>query len=155
MRTWHAALALVILMAGAGAWAQSSNDRSIEIDKAWARISPSEPDTLSIFFDVTSKGDVPDTLRFATSPIAGKVLLRRGRWEGLNFHNDQAIGVPIKAHRLTSFRPGVLEVTLKELNAPTIVGETVTVRLHFSRAGEITITPTISNQLLGNRFRKN
>lgn len=159
MRRWRSTLALVMLMISAGvcpqaAWAQSSNDRNITIEQAWARISPSEPDTLSIFFDVISKAENPDTLRFATSPLAGKVLLRRGRWKGLDFHNDKAVGVPIKAGRITPFHPGVLEVTLKELNQPPVVGETITVRLNFANAGEITITPTISNQLLGNRTKK-
>lgn len=152
-------LALFMLMISAGvcvpaAWAQSPNDRNITIEQAWARISPSEPDTLSIFFDIISKADAADTLRFATSPLAGKVLLRRGRWKGLDFHNDRAVGVPVKAGRITPFHPGVMEVTLTELNGPLIVGETVTVRLNFAHAGEITITPTIGNQLLGNRTKK-
>jgi copper(I)-binding protein len=154
MRPWRSTLALIIMMVSAGALGQTSNNRNIGIEKAWARISPSEPGTVSIFFDITNTADEADTLRFATSPIAGKVLLRKGRWDGYNFHNDQAKGVPVKAGRMTSFHPGVLEITLKELNAPAIVGETITVRLNFAHAGEVTITPTVSNQLLGNRTRK-
>jgi len=159
MRRWRSTLALVMLMISAGvcvpaSWAQSSNDRNITIEQAWARISPNEPDTLSVFFDIINTAEAPDTLRFATSPLASKVLLRRGSWKGLDFHNDKAVGVPIKAGRVTPFHPGVLEVTLKELNRPLVVGESITVRLNFAHAGEITITPTISNHLLGNRTKK-
>jgi copper(I)-binding protein len=150
------ALIILILLAAGTAFAaeNKSCDGTIEIESAWARISPSEPGTVSIFFDVVSLGETDDSLIAATSSMARKATLRQGVWKGLNFSNQQKDGLVIKAGKRVEFRAGVSEVTLTEMDAAVSVGTAIPVTLLFKNAGEITIEAQVGNQLLGNRGRK-
>jgi copper(I)-binding protein len=149
-----AVLIFLTALVGSSAFAETTRDGSIAIQKPWARIAPNEDGTVSVFFEVLNMGEKPDALVSASSPAAKKVSLRKGKWRGLDFLNKEQDGISVKANRRTSFRPGALEVTLSDLNTPVAVGAPVPVTLVFKEAGAVAITPTISNQLLGNRFRK-
>jgi len=150
------ALIILTLLAVGTAFAaeNKSRDGSIEIENAWARISPSEPGTVSIFFDVVSLGEKDDSLIAATSSMASKVTLRSGTRKGLNLSNQPKDGLAIKAGKRVEFRPGVSEITLTEMNTTVSVGTTIPVTLLFKNAGQITIVAQVGNQLLGNRGRR-
>jgi copper(I)-binding protein len=150
-----ALLAFATLFAALPAFAEVSRDGTIDIQSAWARIAPNEDGTVSVFFEVLNMGEHTDALVSASSPVAKKVSLRKGKWSGLDFFNREEDGIRVKANRRTSFKPGQLEVALSNLTNPIPVGAEVPVTLVFKEAGPVPITATISNQLLGNRFRKN
>lgn len=150
------AVALSLTVAHAQAAPRVSGDGSLEISQVWARMSPKEADTTSVFFEVWSNGEESDELLSASSPVAGTIMLRRGSWKGLNFLNKDSDGIRIKPGTRTSFHPGAMEVTLTDLKAPVNVGSTLPVTLNFKEAGTITVEATVANQLLGNRgVRKN
>jgi len=146
---------LAALFAAFPACAEVSRDGTIDIQSAWARIAPNEDGTVSVFFEILNMGANTDALVSASSPVAKKVSLRKGKWSGLDFFNNEQDGIRVKANRRTSFRPGAMEVTLSNLTNPIPVGAEVPVTLVFKEAGTVAITAIISNQLLGNRFRKN
>jgi periplasmic copper chaperone A len=145
------AAASPIFAAGIG---QLSTDGSIDVESAWARLAPKEPDTASVFFEVLNVGNKPDVLLSAYSPAAKKVTLRRGEWSGWDFFNREADGIKINANKRVSFHPGALEVTLNEFTEPVDVRSVLPVTLVFKEAGPVTIEATVSNQLLGNRIAK-
>jgi copper(I)-binding protein len=148
------ALAALLCCVSTATVAENSRDGAITIKDPWARIAPNEDNTVNVFFEVLNMGETSDALVTAYSPAAKKVALRKGSWRGMDFFNREESGIRIKASRRTSFHPGALEVTLSKLTDRAAVGETIPVTLVFRDAGEIVIQPTISNQLLGNRFRK-
>lgn len=154
MKVLPAALALIGILAGAEASAQFSQDRSLEIKNAWARIAPTEARTVSLFFEPLSHRDSADTLISASSPAAVKLTLRRGTWKGLSFSNEPTSRIEIGAHRRLTFRPGVFEVTVKNFTRPLEVGMDLPVTLVFKEAGSLTIKIAVGNQLLGNRTKK-
>jgi len=149
-------LIILTLLATGTAFAaeNKSRDGTIEIENAWARISPSEPGTVSISLDIVSLAEKDDSLIAATSSMARKVTLRQGTWKGLNFSNQPKDGLAIKAGKRIEFRPGVSEVTLTEIDAAVSVGTAIPVTLLFKNAGEVTIEAQVGNQLLGNRGRR-
>jgi copper(I)-binding protein len=149
------AIVLVLTIStGMTAWAETSQDGSIQVEQAWARIAPNEPNTASVFFEVISRSDHPDALVAATSSSAQDVLIRSGKWKGWDFFNKESQGIKIKANKRTSFHPGKYEVTLKNFNDKLNVGTTLPVTLVFKEAGTIMIEAKVSNQLLGNRIAK-
>lgn len=142
---------LSLVAAHAEAAPRLSENGLLEVSSVWARMSPKEADTTSVFFEVWSNADEADELVSASSPVAGTILLRRGQWKGLNFFNKESGRIRIKAGTRTSFKPGTYEVTLTDLRTPVGVGSTFPVTLNFKEAGTITVEATVANQLLGNR----
>ena len=154
LRSLLSGLIVIVALTPAFAAGQYSPDGSIDVESIWARMAPNEPDTASVFFEVLNVGNKPDVLLSASSPVAKKITLRRGRWKGLNFFNRQTDEIKIKADSRTSFHPGDLEVTLSEFTEPVGVRSVIPVTLIFKDAGPVTIEATVSNQLLGNRIAK-
>ncbi len=157
MRFTAAVLAILLSFAAAHAEAAPhlSGDGKVEVSQVWARMTPKEAGTTSVFFEVWSNAEDADELVSASSPVAKTILLRRGLWKGFNFFNKDSDGIRIKAGTRTSFRPGSFEVTLTDLIMPVGVGSTFPVTLNFKQAGTITVEATVANQLLGNRVQKN
>lgn len=152
-------LAFGIMLASAAAFAQishaqTSHDGTITIEDPWARIEPHEDGAVSVFFDVLNTGTQDDELLSAYSSMAKNVVLRKGRWSGLNFFTKETEGIQIKDNRRVEFRPGAREVSLSGFETAPAVGQIIPLTLVFRHAGEVDIAPTVSNQLLGNRFRK-
>ena len=78
---WRGFTLLWIITLGSVAMAAPlSADGTIEIDQPWARIAPNEDGTISVFFEVVSRGEKDDSLISATSRHAktAAVELKRG-----------------------------------------------------------------------------
>ncbi len=87
---WRGFTLLWIITLGSVAMAAPlSADGTIEIDQPWARIAPNEDGTISVFFEVVSRGEKDDSLISATSRHAKTSHLRRGKWHGLDFINKK------------------------------------------------------------------
>ncbi len=146
--------AAAALASPAGAITQYSTDHQIEVEQAWARLAPKEPDTASVFFEVYNQSEKSDVLLSASSPAAENITIRRGTWQGFNFLNRESDGIKIKARKTTSFHPGQYEITLSDLRGHVNVGTVLPVTLYFKEAGAVTIEAQVANQLLGNRINK-
>ncbi len=148
------AISLAVLPASLASASRLSQDGSVAVDEVWARMTPNEDDSASVFFEVLNTGEKPDTLLSASSPVAETTILRRGKWRGWDFLNKPTTGIKIKANSRKSFHPGAMEVTLSDFKVPVGVRSTVPVTLVFKQAGTVTIEATVANQLLGNRIKK-
>ena len=117
-------------------------------------MAPNQAGSVSVFFEVLNLGDEADMLVSASSPVADKATLQRGKWRGFDFFKKSTDGIKIRANERTSFRPGALEITLKDFKVPVGVRSTVPITLVFEQGGTMDIETTASNQLLGNRINK-
>ena len=108
---------------------------SIDINRPWARPSPTEKNQAGGYFTVTNKGHEADRLIAAASPAAAKIELHgikvvgygitmKPLEKGLGLPPDTAITLKPRGYHL-----------LMELNAPLSQGQRVPVTLTFEKAG--------------------
>jgi len=154
LKTLLIILALAALPSGRAAAAQIFQNGQLQIEGVWARMAPNEVGTVSVFFEVLNLSETADTLMSASSPVADKAILRRGKWRGFEFFRKSTEGIKIKANGRTSFKPGALEITLTDFKVPIGVRSTVPITLVFKQGGTMSIEATVANQLLGNRINK-
>ena len=139
---------------GIAAAAQVFQNGPLQIEGTWARMAPNQAGSVSVFFEVLNLGDEADMLVSASSPVADKATLQRGKWRGFDFFKKSTDGIKIRANGRASFRPGALKITLKDFKVPVGVRSTVPIMLVFEQGGTMDIEATVSNQLLGNRINK-
>lgn len=123
-----------LLAAGVGpALAHSYKQGDIAIGHAWA--PPTESDVAAVYLPLLNRGDTPDNLVGASTPIAREVRIRiekdgKVRWP------EAVLIAPGKPIALAAWRQ---HLWLVDLRRPLKAGERFAMTLEFENAGSIEI----------------
>jgi copper(I)-binding protein len=125
------ALAVLGCRASRGGSAASA---TMALSHAVIPASPSPTDA-SAFMVVTNRGAAPDSLTGVGSPDAEMVMLH----QMVENRMEMIEGVAVPAGARVRLAPGGYHLMLHGLARPAAVGDTLTLQLHFVRAGELTV----------------
>lgn len=112
----------------------SAASGAIRISHAVVPASPSPTDA-SAFMLIENQGATPDSLTGVSSPEAEMVMLHQTTEQGM----DMVDGVAIPAGGRVPLAPGGYHLMLQGLTHRAAVGDTITVRLVFSKAGDVVV----------------
>jgi len=132
-------LALVVVAAlTLPATASAETQGSIVIDNAWTSPPPIPSAPAAGYMRVRNNAAVADRLLSVSSPRAGHIDMHEMRMEG-SMMSMRALpyGVSIAAGGSFEFNEQGAHLMITGLDHPWRVGETLPVRLHFQRAGDI------------------
>lgn len=132
-----AALAALVLCAGALAACGDDGDGAVVIDNARARFTTT--DLGAVYFDVRVTG-AGDALVAAAAEIADDAQLHEiATVDGSAMMREVAGGIPIAPGGSVSLRPGGYHVMLLGVAEVPAPGETFALTLEFERAGRVTV----------------
>jgi hypothetical protein len=105
---------------------------------------PVSRETGAVYLTIENRGDVPDTLVGAWSPIASMAHLHSmGGAGGARMRTQDVAEIP--AGGLLRLRPGGLHLMLMTITAMPHAGDTIDVTLEFRHAGALTVrVPVVS-----------
>jgi len=126
-----APLSLIVTRSGR---AETFQLRDITISHPWA--APSVKEAAAMFLEMRNEGPRPDRLIAASTPIAGRMILRARDGAALEYYD-------LLPKRPVSLRPGRRYIALRDLKGPLALDDTFPVTLHFAEAGSITVTVTV------------
>ena len=133
-RTILASLAAVLALASVRpVTAEDFRAYDIEIVYPWARATPMEQTTGSVFMKLSNTGDITDRLLAATSPMAARVALVPAR------------PVVIPPGETVFLGPETVRLDLLGLIAPLVEGTAVPLTLRFERGGAVEITAAVAS----------
>lgn len=143
-------VALILAVAGATTLQFASAASSIVVSGAWSRPATA---TAVVYARIANNDARPDRLIAASSRAAARVELHEsmesamtmGSMNGIPMHGEMvsmkplaAIGIP--AHGVRTLAPGSYHLMLVGLRRDLKPGDNVPLRLHFARAGWISLT---------------
>lgn len=133
-------LAVLVISACGG----SSGELTVQ--DAWARPA-SVGENGAAYFVIENGTAATDTLLSISSEIAtaAEVHMSMGDDNGVMSMQMQA-SVPVPARDKVEFKPGGLHVMLVSLTQDLKVGDTITFRLNFEKAGDLTVEAPVKEQ---------
>lgn len=130
-----AVLGTLVVLASARAEGQTFGD--LTIDHPWARASAIA--NSAAYMVITTKGDAPDRLVAASSPVAATVELHTHVVEGDVMRMRPVKAIDIDPGAPAVLAPGGLHVMLMGLKGPLEEGKRFPLTLTFEKAGPVTI----------------
>lgn len=119
----------------------SANAADIAISQAWSHAIPKGAKVAAGYLTIENRGDGPDRLLSASTPIAGKVAIHEMREvDGIMKMRPMSGGLTIPPNAKLVFAPGGSHLMFTELRSSFSEGEHVPVSLDFEKAGKITIS---------------
>ncbi len=115
-------------------WAAESTS-SIMISGAYARETVPGQEVGAVYMTIENKGDQPERLVRASSPIADDVMLHSTRMaQGMSSMQHMPT-IEIPAHGKVELKPGSYHLMLDNLHQPLKAGDSIAVNLDFRHAG--------------------
>jgi copper(I)-binding protein len=109
---------------------------------------PASPDLAAVYFTVADTGDQSDALVSATSvPAAQAALMSESTTGGAESMTTLTGGLAVPAHGQVALAPDGYHLMLTDPASPLEQGGTVTLTLHFVRAGTVTIKVPVTSLL--------
>lgn len=141
---WKLSIALVVALgAHTVALAQSQPRSTVEVRQPWARATPGASTTGAAFITLIARGDAPDRLVAANSPVARAIEVHAHSEDHGIMHMHQLSGIDVPAGRATVFAPGGMHLMLIDLTQRLIEGQTFPLTLTFEHAGTVDVTVTV------------
>ena len=132
------ALLVVVLGLSFSVQAQEARVGSIKIEKAYTRSTVPGQMAAGGFMKIENKG-ATDQLVSASSPVAGEVQLHEMAMDGNVMKMRQVKDIVVPAGGAVELKPGGMHLMFMKIKAPLTVGETVSVKLKFAKAGEVEV----------------
>ena len=135
-----AALGLFALVTGPippATYLHAHSGGQITIQDAWARPTVGRSDITAAYLTMINKGDTPDRLVSASSAQSDSVELHEHKMEGGMMRMRAVEFIPVPAHGSVTLGPGGYHLMVMGLSGPLKPGNTLTLRLHFEDAGDI------------------
>ena len=138
-RVFAVPFAILVLSVASSVMAHSAQVGDIQIHHPWAPVSLPGAKAGAIFMTLENKGDQPDKLISASTPVAGKAELHTHINDNgvMRMRAVPAIEIPAKSS--VELKHGGLHVMLFDLKAPLEDNDSVTLTLVFERAGVVTV----------------
>jgi len=116
----------------------ASNEQTLQVKNAWARPAASGENS-AVYFVIANTGQA-DRLLSASGDVAHSVEVHMSQMDSsgmMQMIEQDAVDIP--ANSEVEFKMGGLHVMLVELTRDLKNGETITITLHFEKAGPITV----------------
>lgn len=110
----------------------------MKIENAFAFATAPKQSVAAGFMKIENKG-AADQLVSASSPIAGEVQLHEMAMDGDVMKMRQVKDIVVPAGGAVELKPGGMHLMFMKIKAPLTVGETVSVKLKFAKAGEVEV----------------
>jgi len=120
------------------AFSQNTSAGSMKIENAFAFATAPKQSVAAGFMKIENKG-AADQLVSASSPIAGEVQLHEMAMDGDVMKMRQVKDIVVPAGGAVELKPGGMHLMFMKIKAPLTVGETVSVKLKFAKAGEVEV----------------
>ena len=141
-----ASLALAVCLAGLtlAACQRSPSGPEIVISEAWGQPLPASAANGAIYMQIRNRGDQPDTLLSASSPVCSALELHETEQE-----NDIAsmhlahTGLPISAGQVVELKPAGLHLMCVDKQADFRQGAAIPLSLEFEKSGAIALEASI------------
>jgi copper(I)-binding protein len=120
-------------------YAQAVKVDSVSISNAYTRATVPGQQVAGGFLKIENKGNIPDQLISASSPVAGEVQLHEMAMDGNVMKMRQVKDIAVPANGSVELKPGGYHLMLLNLKGPFVAGETVPVKLKFAKAGDVEV----------------
>ncbi|MFC5214016.1 copper chaperone PCu(A)C [Streptomyces coerulescens] len=128
-----AVLTGALLLAGCGS--DDAQDSAAEVSVSGAYMPQPVSDSMAAgYLTVTNKGGTKDELTSVTSDV-GEVTAH----ETVDSSMQEVKDLPVPAHGQLVFKSGGNHLMFEKLKRKPMQGETVTVKLHFTESGTVTV----------------
>ena len=121
---------------GGSALAQNPAFTNIKIENAYTRATAPGQQAAVGFLKIDNKGNA-DQLLGASSPAAGEVQLHEMAMDGNVMKMRQVKDIPVPAGGIVELKPGGYHLMFMNLKGPFVAGQTIPVKLKFTKAGEM------------------
>lgn len=137
----------IILVALAGcAGRPSGSAQWITVEDAWVRPAPMEEGSAAAYMLIRNSDDTMDVLTGAEADFAATVEIHQTTTEGEMMHMMPVGQINIPAKGSVRLEPGGFHIMLMDLSEPLEEGDTVTLTLHFMRAGDVLVQAEVRQQ---------
>ena len=140
-----ALMVLAALAAPTPTIAQHSAGKGVDVSEVWARASAGMANAGAAYANLQNRGDAPDRLVSASTPVAGTVELHTMTMEGDVMKMRQIPSIDVAPGATVELKPGGLHVMLLDLKAPLKEGTSFPLTLNFEKSG----TKTLQVQVRG------
>ena len=131
---------LAVLTAFSAARAGDYRAGDVEISQPWARASATpQARTGAAYMALSNKGDTPDRLTAASTPIAERAELHTHEMDGNVMRMRPIEALEIAPGEPAVLRPGGLHLMLVGLRQPLRAGDRVPLTLTFQRGGTVEV----------------
>ena len=132
------AATLVICSLAGPTWAEPmASVGAMTIRDAWARASLGQTGTSAAYMTLEVRGDEPDRLVAAASPVAASATLHTHLMDGGVARMRPVAAIEIAPGEPTVLEPGGLHIMLMGLQEKLVAGKTLALSLTFERAGAV------------------
>ena len=127
------------LMLSSSVHAQAVKVDVVSVSDAYTRATVPGQQVAGGFLKIENKGNIPDQLISASSPVAGEVQLHEMAMDGNVMKMRQVKDIAVPANGSVELKPGGYHLMFLNLKGPFVAGETVPVKLKFAKAGDVEV----------------
>jgi len=135
-----------LMVPALGADAKSANG-AIELHSVWARASKTRE--TAAYLDILNHGTMGDRLLAVSSPTAGKCLLQKAHWSGLNLKVMTLDDLEIPPMSRVRLRPGQTYIAVLGLSQSLENKSELPLSFQFAGAGQLDVSAELTIRKLG------
>ena len=136
-------IVLLVLLSGGFAYAQTSAQNTIVVERPWARATPVGARTGVVYVTLFNNGSSSDSLVSAATPVADQVQFHSATEENGVSRMREMRTVDVTPGAKVAFSPGGLHIMVVGLKQPLKEGKTFPLTLNFEKAGKVDVTVPI------------
>jgi copper(I)-binding protein len=129
----------VAMILSSQVYAQVVKVDAVSISDAYTRATVPGQKVAGGFLKIQNKGNTIDQLISASSPSAGDVQLHEMAMEGNVMKMRQVKDIAVPANGSVELKPGGYHLMFLDLKGPFVAGETIPVKLKFSKSGDVEV----------------
>jgi copper(I)-binding protein len=126
--------------------AENTAKSSIVVSDAWVRASLGRSTSTAAYMKVENRGSQPDKLLGISVPAAGMAHLHESIMTDGIMQMRSIDALVIQPGASVVLAPGGLHVMIMNLKEPLKVGQSISVALHFAKAGKIEALAEVKSQ---------
>jgi copper(I)-binding protein len=135
---------LLQLLFGGQAYAQTSGQNTIVVERPWARATPTGAKSGVVYLTLINNGGSGDNLLSATTPVADQIQFHSASEEDGVSRMREMRTVEVAPRARVTFSPGGLHIMVVGLKQPLKEGQTFPLTLNFEKAGTREVTVPIA-----------
>ena len=144
-RRWLLALVTACGLAALPAAAHGYQHGALKIDHPWARPTLPGQRTGAGYLSIHNTGSTADRLLGGSTPAAAAVEVHEMRMDGDVMRMRELKTLELPPGKPVTLAPGGLHLMLTGLKAPLKIGDKLSVKLRFEKAGEVELVFQVEN----------
>ena len=118
----------------------------LSVDRPWSLALPPVTPNGAAYLRIENRGQAPDRLVSAHSPIADRTEMHTHEMDGGMMSMRRVHSIKVPAQGGVTFEPGGLHLMLLGLKKPFVAGERYPLVLEFEKAGTIEVSVEITSR---------